>query len=919
MRVDTTHLKSVESAVSNDFDELLSSMVTGEGKSYVIRGFEINMPGAVGAAASSLQLIVENSSFLHGNSNTSGTFYEIPTGTDPEILSSTTNEKVEGAFTTNTDNYIGIEFDREVDDATIDQVAFWEINTDIEFTKTVPLAITLNYKIVISTSSFASNVLPIAIVQTDGSNNVVDITDRRSLLCRLGTAGDSEPDPFYNYPWADGREENPYESNSEVSPFQGGDKQIGSIKELFDALMTEIKSLKGTTYWYSESTGGSIYRLRQDSANLTVTGKGTVSHDLDYPTTSVPGRINWSEDFYLNFIGGRLRYTIKANPSSQNIVLLDNQVAYVKLVRGENTDANLLFTNGSATVTSVGGDWTSDLQAGDFIKNAASGDEQYYEIASVDTLTQVTLTENFNEVTTTGGTEAQYAFGEYEAVASPLTDRHIKISDRGSVPFTQDHFWLYSRQDNGGSVANVYVRPLGGGELEQGEDREISDNTSLDLLSYVGSTSESDMDPNYATLATGAKTGTENYNTVLGENLTIRSSKLTSMIADKAQDKTIIFAPLVDYINNTTNGSNQELTFVHDNSGSPELNILMHSSANNGVIGLDGTLTLAVNKVAYFTVDRNVSFSIADLSGLTIVDITALPLEENIFVFAVRETTDSVYLWDGTELVLGKNLSQGTVSEILDSNAYDEPLSVVSGAPSDTNEITGPISPGTAMSLPDDSRDGGSQQGYIVGKGLLEVKLNGQELVSGVDFSEVGSVGDLATTFTTLIDLEVDDILSLRIDTAGGYFSVGIASGETNTGSNLGGQNEVFKGKVGVDLQFRTVRGGANTDVTTTGDIIDINNYGYVSVITKSLDSTLLLTENVILSNASGGDLTITLPSAASSNGKLYNIKKIDASANNVVITADGADLIDGTATLTTNIQYQSFTLTCDGSGWYII
>jgi len=602
-RVDTSHLKSIESAVSNDFDELLSGLVIGENKSYVIRGFKVNMPGAIGSSANGLQLLVENSSFLHGASNESGTMYTIPSGTPSEVLSSTTNDRVEGAFTPNTDNYVGIEFVRDVDDSTVDQVYFWNPTTNVEITKTVPLAIILDYKIVISTSAFASNVLPISVVQTDASNNVISITDRRPLLCRLGTAGDAEPNPFYSYPWAEGREETFYTSTSSTSdPFYGGDKQIESLKDLFDAFMTEFKIIKGTPFWYSASSGGSITKLRQDLANTAFTGKGSVSHaitmfqgqvagmttdiiltaeeadvtlvadsikDIDtlisewnadvlnndnqvtlisgdgsqVPTVdidieSIPGQMNWSSDVFLNFIGGRLKYKILENEYGTDVTLLDNEVAYFKIVRGESINPNLVFTNGGTVVTSVGNvSWTADLQAGDFIKNAAEGDEYYYEILSVDSLSQVTITTAFLETSSgPAGFDSEYAFGVYETNPSPSSDRHIKIADRALVPFGEDYFWLFFRQDNTSSIPKVYARALGGQELKQREIIIISDQIPRAVLEYMGSTSDTDTSPLYDTLAIGAKTGTENYNGVNGENLTVRSSKLTSMIADKAQD-----------------------------------------------------------------------------------------------------------------------------------------------------------------------------------------------------------------------------------------------------------------------------------------------------------------------------------------------------------------------------------------------
>ena len=511
-RVDVPHLKSVESAVSNDFDELISGLVIGENKSYVVRGFEINMPGSIGSSANGLQLIVADSSILHGASNESGTFYNIPTGAPAEILSSTTNDRVEGAFTPSTDNYIGVEFVREVDDATVDQVYFWNPTTNVEITKTVPLALILDYKIVISTSSFASNVLPVAIVQTDASNNVISVTDRRPLLLRLGTAGQSDPNPFYEFPWADGRAENFYTSTSSTSsPFQGGDKQIKNLKEFFDALMTEIKLLKGTPYWYS-ANAGSISNLRSDLSNTAFTGKGNVVHGrIDFqgivsgmttdviirtvdvgevnnitltqdgsdittlianhnaanpesqlelssgdgsqiPTsdivlTSKPGQINWSQDIFLRFIGGRLSYKITANDLSTEVSLSDNQVAYIELIRGEDVTPPLVFVNGGTVVTSVGNvSWTDDVEPGDFIKDASKGDEFYYQIDTVDSLSQVTLTVPFEEASSgPAGFDVKYAWGTYETNPLPSTARHIFIADREDVPFGEDCFWLFFR------------------------------------------------------------------------------------------------------------------------------------------------------------------------------------------------------------------------------------------------------------------------------------------------------------------------------------------------------------------------------------------------------------------------------------------------------------------------------------------
>jgi hypothetical protein len=61
---------------------------------------------------------------------------------------------------------------------------------------------------------------------------------------------------------------------------------------------------------------------------------------------------------------------------------------------------------------------------------------------------------------------------------------------------------------------------------------------------------------------------------------------------------------------------------------------------------------------------------------------------------------------------------------------------------------------------------------------------------------------------------------------ADGTWSLPPGAGETNTGSNVGGEKEVFKAKVGVDLQFRTLLEGANVTLTQNADTVTIASTG---------------------------------------------------------------------------------------------
>ena len=147
-RVDTPHLRSIESAIRNDFDELVGSFAIGENKSYIIRGFELNMTGAIGSSATSLQMIVEDSSMFHGKSTESGTFFQVPSGEPNLELNATTNAKVTGSFTPSALNYIGLEFTRTIDSTTTAQVFLWNPTTQNEISKTVPLAETFDFQAV---------------------------------------------------------------------------------------------------------------------------------------------------------------------------------------------------------------------------------------------------------------------------------------------------------------------------------------------------------------------------------------------------------------------------------------------------------------------------------------------------------------------------------------------------------------------------------------------------------------------------------------------------------------------------------------------------------------------------------------------------------------------------------------------------
>ena len=128
-----------------------------------------------------------------------------------------------------------------------------------------------------------------------------------------------------------------------------------------------------------------------------------------------------------------------------------------------------------------------------------------------------------------------------------------------------------------------------------------------------------------------------------------------------------------------------------------------------------------------------------------------------------------------------------------------------------------------------------------------------------------------------------------------------------------------------------------NNSNTFTDNHLAITNIGNVGIGTRAPNSRLdvqgsmslgvtvvaasmALTDahNVILTNGAG-NITITLPAAATRTGRTYYIKKTDGDANTVMINAAGGVLIDGAASLVLYVQGDAVRVVTDGFNWFVI
>jgi hypothetical protein len=91
-------------------------------------------------------------------------------------------------------------------------------------------------------------------------------------------------------------------------------------------------------------------------------------------------------------------------------------------------------------------------------------------------------------------------------------------------------------------------------------------------------------------------------------------------------------------------------------------------------------------------------------------------------------------------------------------------------------------------------------------------------------------------------------------------------------------------------------------------------------IVTKTNNYTVTTSDYTILCDATSNDITIGLPDASANVGKVYHIKRMDASTTyDVTIDAYSTQTIDGELTLDISVQYEAITIQAISTGWVII
>lgn len=281
-------------------------------------------------------------------------------------------------------------------------------------------------------------------------------------------------------------------------------------------------------------------------------------------------------------------------------------------------------------------------------------------------------------------------------------------------------------------------------------------------------------------------------------------------------------------------------------------------------------------------------------------DLDALKTE----ILLLKTNDPKGFWWQSTTSIVELQAEIDAIAAVLDAASYDE----------DTL-IAAPVTSGATLNLPIHSRLVGTpQEYYTVGKGALEVYLNGQRLSQNVSggWSESGTAGSPSMAIVINQDLVIGDLIGFRLGIGGAGVSTGGGGGgapdddfftlptsptadnadfllirDVSIGAYRKQQRSVFLAGLGNNLNVQTF---------STNHTVDIN------------------VDNVLLMNVGASNKTFSLPDPTTCGGLVLYFKKIDSGLFSMIVNGAGF-LIDGQASISTNTQWQVVTLVADAAG----
>ena len=546
-RIDLPDLLSIDSYGAGDWKYFMQSLV-GASKPYVLFGFDVINPGsAIGLPSCSIR--VADSIVYYPGAAAGPFFYGLPEGNDASV-------PLVPQLRTNATNYVYLTL--STFNTASDTRALWDPDRNGgvggEFTQDINTESVIQAQLGISTGSFPVNTVPLAII-TVGASAISSITDARDMLFRLGTGGVApNAQAEYAFPALPDSTHARLETSGIINslanpnPFQGGDKNITTLKQWMDAIMTKLKELGGTTYWYEDTTTFSLLKIWNDALATAWKSKGTYTH-----SSSVPGQLSWSEDLYVKSMSSPVDIVIRASnsapgapgtPNNLPLSLANEQVAFLALQRDLPINAldeavmfkkNATYINSASGATGVfgllkKGDWvkkatdknTLYLQVREFLDTAQTSNTRFGATVSAASARAVILSDPYQGTdSSSAGDRARFERGEYRAGDIQIVARSSNLLN----DYAGDMMWFAQRSDTVLPIASISAVTLTGTvDSANGTNAIVTTSTSHGLEDgdriIIATGAYASANPYYvdkidndtftfktASLATGALTG----------------------------------------------------------------------------------------------------------------------------------------------------------------------------------------------------------------------------------------------------------------------------------------------------------------------------------------------------------------------------------------------------------------------------
>jgi len=94
-------------------------------------------------------------------------------------------------------------------------------------------------------------------------------------------------------------------------------------------------------------------------------------------------------------------------------------------------------------------------------------------------------------------------------------------------------------------------------------------------------------------------------------------------------------------------------------------------------------------------------------------------------------------------------------------------------------------------------------------------------------------------------------------------------------------------------------------------------SFGTARSVTAS--TSIVSSDFAIIADSTAGAITVSLPPAATANGRIFFVKRVNAGGNHVTVDPFGSETIDGTATYSLTTHWSKVSIISNGTAWFIV